>query len=155
MKIKIITVGKNDSLFEGGVDEFTKRLGSYCPVEWVLVKPSSYGESDIEKNKKEEGEKILEKVVKGAFVVLLDERGKELTTKELAILLEKKEIEAVKDVYFIIGGAYGVSDQVKLCANITIALSKLTFPHELVRLVLIEALYRSCSVLKGSKYHHE
>lgn len=155
MKIKIITVGKNDGLFEGGVEEFTKRLGAYCPVEWVLVKPSSYGESDVEKNKKEEGEKILEKVAEGSFAVLLDERGKEFTTKELALFLEKKEIESVKDICFIIGGAYGVSDEVRGQTNITIALSKLTFPHELARLVLIEALYRACSLLKGSKYHHQ
>jgi 23S rRNA (pseudouridine1915-N3)-methyltransferase len=155
MKIKIITVGKNDSLFEGGVEEFTKRLGAYCPVEWALVKPSSYGESDVEKNKKEEGEKILEKVVSSSFVVLLDERGKEFTTKELALFLEKKEIESVRDICFIIGGAYGVSDEVRQQVNITIALSKLTFPHELARLVLIEALYRAYSLLKGSKYHHQ
>lgn len=154
MKIKIITVGKADILFKDGVAEFTKRLEAYCPIEWVYVKASSYGESDTEKTKKEESEKIFEKISDGSFVVLLDEKGKEFTTKELSTLFERKEIEGTRELFFIIGGAYGVSDEVKKKAHMTVALSKLTLPHELARLVLIEATYRAYSVLKGSKYHH-
>lgn len=154
MKIKIITVGKADLLFKEGVSEFTKRLEVYCPVEWLYVKASSYGESDVEKTKKEESEKIFEKISDGSFVVLLDEKGKEFTTKELSGFFEKKELEGTKELFFIIGGAYGVADQIKKKAHVTVALSKLTLPHELARLVLIEAVYRAYSVLKGSKYHH-
>lgn len=105
--------------------------------------------------KNREGDKILEAINKEDFVVLLDERGKEFRTVEFAGWLEKKMASSVKRVIFVIGGAWGFSDDVYSRADMKMSLSKMTFPHQLVRLLFAEQLYRAFTVTRGEPYHHE
>jgi len=146
MKFTLISVGKkNDSDIEVAVADYTKRISRYFPIEWKLI-PTS----DIEK----EGESILKIIDSGDFVVVLDDKGKELNTIELSEFIEKRMSASDKRIVFVIGGAYGFSENVYKRANFKWSLSKLTFPHQLVRLILSEALYRAISVIKKEPYHH-
>ena len=146
MRLLIISVGKqNDSDIADAVADYTKRIGRYFQVEWKII-PTS----DIEK----EGESILKGIDNSDFVVMLDDKGKEMTTEELAGFIEKRMIAGDKRIVFIIGGAYGFSEDVYKRANLKWSLSKLTFPHQLVRLILSESIYRAISVIKNEPYHH-
>ncbi len=104
--------------------------------------------------KKKEGELILSLLKKDDYLILLDERGKQFSSDELAVFIEDRSKESVKNLIFLIGGAYGIDKSVLDRANKTWSLSKLTFPHQLVRLLLAEQLYRACSIMKNEKYHH-
>lgn len=147
MKILFIAVGKkHDELVENGVAEFTARLGRYIPIEWKII-PAS--------NAKEEAEKILKGIDSFDILVALDEKGKSLTTLALAGYIEKSMTAGAKRLVFVIGGAYGLDQSVRDRANLTWSLSPLTFPHQLVRLILSEQIYRAFTVIKGEKYHHE
>jgi 23S rRNA (pseudouridine1915-N3)-methyltransferase len=146
MRFTFISVGKkNDSDIEVAVADYTKRISRYFPIEWKLI-PTS------EKEKEAEG--ILKTVESGDFVVVLDDKGKEMTTEELAGFIEKRMIAGDKRIVFIIGGAYGFTEDVYKRANLKWSLSKLTFPHQLVRLILSESIYRAISVIKNEPYHH-
>lgn len=148
MKILILTVGKEkDETFQAPLKEYELRLLRYLPVEWVYI--------PHEGTKEKEGDKIVQILKKEDYVVLLDERGKEIKSENLAELIENRMVDSVKRMVFIIGGAYGVSDQVHTRANYTWKLSSLVFPHKLVRLILVEQLYRSMTILRGEQYHHE
>ncbi len=147
MKILLISVGKkHDETVEAGILEFEKRLGADHSIEWKII-PSSV--------MKEEGEAILKSLKEDDFVVALDQKGKEMETREVSEWLNKLQGQGIKRLVFVIGGAYGLDGSVLARANFTWSLSKLTFPHQLVRLVLLEQLYRAFSILKGSKYHHQ
>jgi 23S rRNA (pseudouridine1915-N3)-methyltransferase len=146
MKFTFISVGKkNDSDIADAVADYTKRISRYFPVEWKLI-PTS--------DKEKEGEAILKNLDGGDFAVALDDKGKEMTTEELAGFIEKRMNASDKRIVFIIGGAYGFSESVYKRVNFKWSLSKLTFPHQLVRLILSEALYRAISVIKKEPYHH-
>ncbi len=146
MKFIFISVGKkNDSDIKDAVADYTNRISRYFPVEWKLI-PAS--------DKEKEGESILKTLESGDFVVVLDDKGKELNTIELSEFIEKRMIVGDKRIIFIIGGAYGFSENVYKRANFKWSLSKLTFPHQLVRLILTESLYRAISVIKKEPYHH-
>lgn len=147
MKLLIISVGKkHDPSLAEAVDDFTSRVNHYAPLEWKLVSP----DKDAEK----EGRAILKSLDDRDQVVLLDERGKEVDSPGLAGLIEKQLNASTHRLVFVIGGAYGVSDEVRKRAHTTIALSRLVFPHQLVRLILIEQIYRAFTILRGEKYHH-
>ena len=146
MKILIISPGKtHDVLFADAIGEYEKRLQNRFPIEWSFPKPS---------DKVAEAEAIIKTLKKDDFVVLLDERGKDMNTPGLAALLDKHLQMGTKRIVFIIGGAFGVDATLKDWANTTIKLSSLVFPHMLVRLILTEQLYRATSILDGGKYHH-
>lgn len=146
MKILIIAVGKkHEESIASLVEEFTTRIGRYTDIEWKLI-----GASDIES----ECASIAKAVDSRDFVVLLDEKGKEMTSVDLADFFQKRLNESIHRMVFIIGGAYGVNDALKQKANTIISLSKMTFPHQVVRLVLVEQIYRTYTILKGEKYHH-
>ncbi|MFA6430483.1 MAG: 23S rRNA (pseudouridine(1915)-N(3))-methyltransferase RlmH [Candidatus Paceibacterota bacterium] len=146
MKFIFVTVGKqNDSGIDEMITDYTKRISRYVQAEWRIL-PNS--------NMEKEGEQIL-KTASDGEMILLDNRGKELTTVELAGFLEKKMISGSKNIFFVIGGAYGVSDDVFKKANFVWSLSKLTFPHQIARLLLSESIYRAMSVIKKEPYHHE
>ena len=156
MKINCWTLGKaHEAYVKPGVDEFTKRIGRYFKVEWnILPVPknaSLMSETDL---KKKEGELILSLLKKEDYLVALDERGKQFSSAELALFMEERSNESVKNLVFLIGGAYGIDQPVLDRANRIWSLSKLTFPHQLVRLLLAEQLYRACSIMKNEKYHH-
>ncbi|MEI6528113.1 MAG: 23S rRNA (pseudouridine(1915)-N(3))-methyltransferase RlmH [bacterium] len=146
MKILFISIGKNhDSDLGSPILDYTKRLEKYFKTEWKII-PSS----DVKK----EGEQILKNIDSGDYVLALDEKGKEVSTLELAGLVEKRMIAGDKRLVFVIGGSYGLDQTVLEKANYIWSLSKLTFPHQIVRLVLTEAIYRAVSVIKNEPYHH-
>ena len=147
MKLLFIAVGKkHDELVENGVAEFTARLGRYVPIEWKII-PAS--------NTKEEAEKILKSADQADTLVALDEKGKALSTIALSDYIEKSMSSGTKRLIFVIGGAYGLDQSVRDRAQIIWSLSPLTFPHQLVRLILSEQIYRAFTLIKGEKYHHE
>ncbi len=146
MKILVISPGKeHDSTVADGIAEYQKRLPKKFALEWAHPKPESL---------EVEGAAIVKLLKEGDYVVLLDERGKDIDTPGVATLLDKQQQSGTKRLVFIIGGAFGVSAAVKTKAVLTVKLSSLVFPHMLVRLILTEQLYRASSILEGGKYHH-
>lgn len=156
MKFQFWTVGKNHEPFvNDGIELFTKRIGNYYTAEWHIIpmpkNAASLNEIDL---KKKEGEIITGLLQKEDYLVLLDERGKQICSEELANFIQLRANESIKQIVFLIGGAYGVSEAVKQRANYQWSLSKLVFPHQLVRLILAEQVYRACSINRNEKYHH-
>ncbi len=156
MKIQFWSVGKtHESFVKEGIELFTKRISNYFPVEWnIIPMPKNAGIMEPAILKIKEGEAILSQINKEDFLVLLDEKGKVFTSESFAKFIETKTVESAKTVVFLIGGAYGVSDAVMQRANFKWSLSQLVFPHQLVRLILAEQVYRACSILRNEKYHH-
>lgn len=134
---------------------FSKRIGFYYPIEWkIIAAPKNSSLLKEPEAKIKEGEVILNLLKKDDYLVLLDEKGKQLTSEELAVLLQQRADEGIKSLVFLIGGAFGVSDEVFRRSDYKWALSKLVFPHQLVRMILAEQVYRACSINKNEKYHH-
>ena len=157
MKLQFWSIGKaHESYVKEGVELFTKRITNYYPVEWnILSIPKNAATLSATDLKKKEGELVLQALQKDDYLVLLDERGKQLKSEGLAQMIQSRANESVKNIIFLIGGAYGVSDAVAQRANFTWSLSPLVFPHQLVRLVLAEQIYRACSINRNEKYHHQ
>ena len=156
MKIVLLSVGKaHENFVKEGIELFTKRLSNYFPVQWQLIAPPKQAASlsDAELKKKE-GELILQQIHSDDYLILLDERGKMLSSEGLAAWIQTRANESTRQLVFLIGGAYGVSPAVAQRAQFTWKLSDLVFPHQLVRLMLSEQLYRACTILKNEKYHH-
>lgn len=157
MKIACWSVGKaHEPYVKPGIEEFSKRLNRYFKTEWVLLpvpkQAAMLSEMDL---RKKEADMILEWLQKDDYLILLDERGTPLSSPGLAQLLQQKANESQKQLVFLIGGAYGVDEAVRKRANFTWSLSSLVFPHQLVRLILAEQLYRAATILKNEKYHHQ
>lgn len=147
MKVVILSVGKDkDEASSELVKYFELRVLRYLPFEWLYVP------HDVHKEK--EGEKILSLLKKEDYVVLLDERGKDMKSEALAELVENRMVDSVRRMVFVIGGAYGVSHGVTERANYVWKLSSLVFPHMLVRVIVLEQIYRALTIIKGEKYHH-
>ena len=154
MKLSIFSVGKgHDSYIKEGVDQFTKRITHYYPIDWQLIVPSKL--TDANQIKKAEAISILKALTTTDVLILLDEKGKMLSSPGLANLIQQKANQSAQRIVFLIGGAYGVDDEIKKRANFTWSISDLVFPHMLVRLILAEQVYRACSILANEKYHHE
>ncbi|MGG9964627.1 23S rRNA (pseudouridine(1915)-N(3))-methyltransferase RlmH [Ferruginibacter sp. SUN106] len=156
MKLQFWSVGKaHEPHVKEAVEMFTKRISHYYPVEWNIIpvpkNTAMLSETDL---KKKEGEAILNFLQKDDYLILLDERGKLIKSEELAKFIEMRANESVKKMVFLIGGAFGVSDEVMKRANYKWSLSPLVFPHQLVRLILAEQVYRACTIIKNEKYHH-
>lgn len=156
MKIRFISIGKShEKYIREGVEDFTNRISKYFRVEWTIVPPvrnaASLNESDL---KKQEAVEVFQLLQDDDYLVLLDERGKNITSIELSELVQKRANESAKNVVFLVGGAFGVHDTIAKRANFTWSLSKLVFPHMLVRLILAEQVYRACTILRNEKYHH-
>lgn len=152
MPIKIVTVGKkHESWVTEGIERYQKRLRAPFLVEWVLL-PHSSLEGD--RARQEESERILSRFGSDEYVVLLDERGKLIDSPALSMLLAE-QLHASRTVVLIIGGAYGVDESVHQRAQYIWSLSPLVFPHQLVRLLLVEQLYRAQQIEVGGSYHHE
>lgn len=155
MKIQIWSIGKaHESFVKEGIEMFTKRISHYFPVEWNLIAGPKNTITDISLLKQKEGEIILSALVKDDYFVLLDEKGKSFTSEAFSNFLEQRAINSVKNLIFLIGGAYGVSEAVMKRADFSWSLSQLVFPHQLVRLIVVEQLYRACSIIRNEKYHH-
>lgn len=157
MKIQFWSVGKaNESHVEEGIQLFTKRISNYYPVQWqIIATPKNAAVlSDIELKQKE-GESILSLLKKEDYLILLDERGKQLSSEGLADFIQQRANESQKNIIFLIGGAFGVSKEVMDRANFKWSLSQLVFPHQIVRMLLAEQVYRACSINRNEKYHHQ
>lgn len=154
MKLSIFSVGKaHDSYIKEGVDQFTKRINHYYTIDWQFIVPSKL--TDANQIKKAEAISILKALTTTDVLILLDEKGKMLSSPGLANLIQQKANQSAQRIVFLIGGAYGVDDEIKKRANFTWSISDLVFPHMLVRLILAEQVYRACSILANEKYHHE
>ncbi|MBE6157671.1 MAG: 23S rRNA (pseudouridine(1915)-N(3))-methyltransferase RlmH [Firmicutes bacterium] len=149
--LKIITVGSiKEKYLKDGIEEYTKRLKKYTSIEIIELKDESF--QDETKVKKTEGEKILKNIKDKDYVITLEIEGKQLTSVELA-----KKIDQIyltnSDITFVIGGSLGLSDEVKARSNYALSFSKMTFPHQLFRLVLLEQIYRSYKINNNESYH--
>ena len=156
MKISLWSIGKaNESYVKEGIAEFTKRLSKYYPVEWNIIPvPKNAGMLSEMDLRKREGEMVLQWLRPDDYLVALDERGRSWSSEELAQFLQQRSNESVKNLVFLIGGAFGLDHAVLQRAKHQWSLSALTFPHQLVRLILAEQLYRACTILRNEKYHH-
>lgn len=156
MKIQLWSIGKDHEPYvKMGVDDFTKRISRYYPVEWSMI-PAPKNAATLSQAdwKKKEAEVLLEKLSKEDFLVALDERGKSLGSEGLAQFIQARANEGLKNLVFLIGGVYGLDEAVLKRADLRWSLSQLTLPHQLVRLLLAEQLYRACTILRNEKYHH-
>lgn len=157
MKIEFWSIGKqHDAGIKSAVEEYTKRIAKYCQLQWQIIpvpkNAAMLSENDL---KKLEGKMILEWLDKDSTLVALDEYGKELDSIELASFITKKTNMGCKKLVFLIGGAFGLDASVLQRADFKWSLSKLTFPHQLVRLLLAEQVYRAYTIIKNEKYHHK
>jgi 23S rRNA (pseudouridine1915-N3)-methyltransferase len=157
MKITLLTVGKTDkSWVRQGLDIYVSRLKHYVPFSVVEI-PELKNVSALTKDqiKVREGELILKNIKPSDDLILLDERGKEYTSLELAKVIQDKMTYAGKDIVYVIGGAYGFSDAVYRRADSKMSLSRMTFSHQMVRAIFAEQIYRAFTIIKGEPYHHE
>ncbi len=156
MKTLLILVGKTtDKHFQTGISDYVERISHYMPFELVTIPEIKNTKSLTgEQQKTAEGELILKQLQPSDTVVLLDEHGRELRSIELARWLEQKRNTA-RRLIFVIGGPYGFSSEVYSRANEELSLSKMTFSHQMVRLIFTEQIYRACTIIKGEPYHHE
>lgn len=156
MKLIFKAIGKpHEPFVKEGVETFTKRVGHYFPATWQIVPmPRNAGNLHAAALKEEEGKLLMQGISPDDFIVLLDERGKMLNSEAFAQFIQDRANASVRNLIFLIGGAYGVSEMVKQRANYCWSLSPLVFPHQLVRLILAEQVYRACSILQNEKYHH-
>lgn len=153
MTVNIIVVGKKtDPLIQAAVDMYQKRLSSFTRLEWQFVAPSRL--KDTKQKIIDEGCGILCKIDPQSYVVLLDERGLMMDNMQLAKLIHSQQNDGRSSYTFIIGGSHGVSKTVKQSSQIIWSLSALVFPHQLVRLILVEQLYRTATILQNHPYHH-
>jgi len=157
MKLSLWSIGKaNEPYVKEGITEFTKRISKYFTVEWTIIpvpkNAAMLSEMDL---KKREGEMILQWLKPDDYLVALDEHGKGWTSESLAQFIQQRAKESTKNVVFLIGGAFGLDDSVLKRANFKWSLSGLTFPHQLVRLILAEQIYRACTIIRNEKYHHK
>lgn len=157
MKITLLVIGKTDaSYIKEGLDIYLNRLKHYVNFEiQVIPDLKKVKNLSVEQQKKQEGELILSQKTTGKEFHLFDEKGKPFSSRELAIFLEKKMLSGLKELVFVVGGPYGFSDEVYKKSSSKISLSRLTFSHQMVRLLCTEQIYRAFTILKNEPYHHD
>ncbi|WP_341962893.1 23S rRNA (pseudouridine(1915)-N(3))-methyltransferase RlmH [Planococcus maritimus] len=158
MNISIVTVGKlKEKYLKAGIAEYAKRLGAYAKIAEVEVAdekaPEQLSEADMEIVKKKEGERILAKIPQDAYVIALAIDGKMKTSEQLAKDMESLMTYGRSKVVFVIGGSLGLHDEVLKRADEKLSFSKMTFPHQLMKLILLEQVYRGFRIMKGEPYH--
>ena len=157
MKVKLIIIGKTKSKFLlDGENEYQKRLKHYCEFSELII-PNIKNAGKLSKNelKAKEGSLILDSLKNSDYVILLDNKGIMLSSIELSEFLNKKMVSSANEIVFVVGGAFGFSESVYKRASTKLSLSKMTFSHQMVRMVFKEQIYRAFTILKGEKYHHE
>lgn len=157
MKITLLTVGKNADLqIDNLIARYTERLKHYTRYEARSIPDAKPGKgSGMEQQKKAEGIAIIKALKPSDYVILLDERGTEYTSRQFADMLGKQITNSSRDIVFIVGGPFGFSQEVYDRADKLISLSKMTLTHEMVRLFFVEQLYRAFTIIKGESYHHD
>ena len=157
MKIVLLAVGKTstDYLIKG-IEGFIKRINHYVPMELSIIPDLKSTKGLTEETQKvREGQAMIAALQSGDVVVLLDERGKEYTSREFASQIDRKMVQGIKRLVFVNGGPYGFSQEMYDRANEKISLSRMTFTHEMVRLFFVEQIYRAMTILRGEPYHHD
>lgn len=158
MRIRLVTVGKiKERYFEDAIAEYAKRLSRYCKLDIIQVAdektPDGAGAALEKQIKEKEGQRILSNIKDGAYVIALAVEGKMLSSEEMASKLQKLGVDGVSQIVFVIGGSLGLSDEVMKRADYALSFSKMTFPHQLMRVVLLEQVYRSFRIIGGEPYH--
>ncbi len=156
VKVKLLLIGKTTKSFLiEGEKEYLKRLQHYIKIERIEIQDiKNQKHLPINQIKYSEGQLFLDKLKNDDFLVLLDENGEQMTSKNFSEFLINKVNNTSKNIVFVIGGAYGFSDEIYRRSNFNMSLSKMTFSHQMVRMIFLEQLYRACTILKGEPYHH-
>ncbi len=158
MKITLVTVGKiKEKYFTMAIDEYSKRLSRYCKLEIIELAdektPDSASEAEEEQIKCREGERILKNIKDDSFVITLEIKGEMIDSVSLSQKMDKLGVDGISNITFVIGGSLGLSSEVSKRANYKLSFSKLTFPHQLMRVILLEQIYRSFRISSGEPYH--
>ena len=158
LNINVICVGKiKEDYLKNAIKEYSKRLTKYCNINMIEIPderlPDKVNDSTIEQTKNAEGKKILSQFKKDSYHIILDLEGKELDSVEFSNKIESITVNGYSSIDFIIGGTLGLSDEVKKEADYKISFSKLTFPHQLIRVFLLEQIFRSFKILNNETYH--
>ena len=158
MNISVISVGKlKEKYLKLGIEEFSKRLSKYCKLDLIELEdekcPENLSEKDMEIVKNKEGQRILSKIKNNSHVIALAIDGKNLSSEELADTISKLAVRGNSHITFIIGGSLGLSDEVLKRADYKLSFSKMTFPHQLMKLILLEQVYRSFRINNNEPYH--
>lgn len=157
VKCLLLSIGKTqDAWLKQGMDVYLRRLPHYLPFQYLELPPVKNATKLPQATLKEaEGKAILAQTEPGDSIYLLDEKGKTFTSRQFAGFFEKQNIQGTRRLVFVIGGAYGFSEEVYKAANGKIALSAMTFSHQMVRVITLEQIYRAQSILRGEPYHHD
>lgn len=158
MNISIIGVGKiKEKYLRDGIEEYKKRLSRYCSIELIEIPdekaPETLSEKEEEQVKIKEGQGILKHIKEGTYVIALDIKGKNLSSEEFSGMLQDLALTGKSNIAFIIGGSLGISKEVLQRADYSLSFSKMTFPHQLMRMILLEQIYRGFKIIKGEPYH--
>ena len=158
MKITVISVGKiKEKYFTGAIDEYAKRLSKYCTLNQIEVSdekaPETLSDKEMEQIKDKEGERILSKIKDTQYVITLEIKGKQLTSEKLSDKLASLGLEGNSDVVFVIGGSLGLSNLVLNRSDFALSFSEMTFPHQMMKVILLEQVYRGFRILKNEPYH--
>lgn len=156
MKLRLLCVGRlSEGYLQDGTEIFAERIRHYLPLEIIELREEKAGrKADPRYLVAREGERLLEKLPPDALVVALDEKGRQLTSEKLARLIERPMVEGASNLIFIIGGPYGLSEDVKRKADRILSLSDLTFTHQMARLFLLEQIYRGLTIIRNEPYHN-
>lgn len=157
MKIQLTVISKtSQDYLKNGLAEYLKRLTRYCNLDYVEI-PDIKNAKNLNQAvlKKKEAEKIMEQISQGDMLILLDENGKTYSSVDFSKQINQWQIQSVKRLHFVIGGAYGFDSSLITKAQSKMSLSKMTFSHQMVRLIFVEQLYRAYTILKGEPYHHQ
>lgn len=157
MKIKLLCIGSvRQDLMARAIDVYNKRIPHYWPFEMTCLPDVKTTKAMTEdKQKLLEGQKFMAEITPADFLVLLDERGREYTSRQFSEFIQRKAVELPRNLVFLVGGPYGFSQEIYNRADSMISLSKMTFPHEMVRLFFVEQLYRAGTIWRGEPYHHD
>lgn len=158
MNITLITVGKiKEKYLRDAIDEYSKRLSRYCKLDIVELPdektPDNASEKEELQIKEKEGKNILSKIKENSYVIAMDLKGKHITSEEFSSLIDNLGVEGNSNITFVIGGSLGLSQEVIKRANYKLCFSKMTFPHQLFRVMLLEQIYRGYRIIKGEPYH--
>lgn len=158
MNIKIISVGKvREKFIQNGINEYSKRLSRYCKLSIIEVNdekaPEKLSDAEMESAKNKEGERILSRISAGSYVIALAIEGKEISSEGLAQELDRLTLNGDSDITFVIGGSLGLSGEVLKRSDFKLSFSRMTFPHQLMKLILTEQIYRAFKIIKGEPYH--
>ncbi len=155
MNLKLIVIGEiQNKAIKALCDDFEIRLSHYVTFDVEVVAPEKAGKLAMEGLAKKEGEKVLSKIRPDGILIILDELGKEMSSVQFSTWMQQKMNSGIKTLYFHIGGAYGISAEVRKRANLVLGISQMTFTHEMARLFFTEQVYRSMTILRNEKYHH-